>query len=110
MYLCNPQVGTADTTKGLSIHSSTPQRKPHDWQESLQSAPPTPWDQIRAQVAEAREGPGLVGGSTRWLRRAAGAALQGLRQAGRAPFSVRLTAARVCTRGNGNQRKVGWSE
>lgn len=41
----------------------------------------------------------MVGGSARWLRRAAGVALQEHRQVGRAPFST------VCVHDKRNERK-----
>lgn len=51
--------------------------------------------------------PGLLGGSGRWLRRAAGAALRipGRREGS---FPVRVTMGKVCFHGNRNQEKMGW--
>ena len=66
-------------------------------------------------AAEAREGfvPGAVGGSASWLRMAAGVALQGHRQAERAPFSMTLRLPQFPsmireTRESGMGSRQGW--
>lgn len=100
----NPQTGTA---VGLKIQSSTRNPSSLTRRKALSPQRPPPWHQTKGHTAaEAREGlvHGTVGGSAKWLRRAAGVALQEHRQVGRAPFSMTL-AAPVCVHDRRNERK-----